>query len=78
MFGEDFRAKVKTRMEEVAALKKTLSQSFREEKRRVFMGATLKRTQEAVRVAEQMFIALDHPRNGDQLLPQATDQEGND
>ena len=42
------------------------------------MGATLERTQEAMGVADQMFTALDQPRNGDQPLPQATDQEGND
>ena len=42
------------------------------------MGATLERTQEAVGVADQMITASDHPRNGDQPLPQTTDQEGND
>ena len=71
--GEDFEAKVKTRMEEAAALKKTLSQSSKGKERQVFMEATLERTQEAAGVADQMFTALDHPRNGDQPLPQATD-----
>ena len=52
LFGEDFEAKVKARMEEVAALKKTLSQPSKGKRKQVFMGATLERRQEAMGVAD--------------------------
>ena len=37
-FGEDFGAKVKARMEEVAALRKTLAQSSKGKEKAVFHG----------------------------------------
>ena len=38
LFGEDFRAKVKTRIEEAVALKKTLSQSSKGKEKARFHG----------------------------------------
>ena len=43
LFGEDFGAKLKARMEE-AALKKTLAQSSKGKEKAVFMGATVERS----------------------------------
>ena len=76
LFGEDFGAKVKARMEEAVAFKKTLAQSSKGKEKAVFHGGTLERIQEAVGVADKTFTALDHPRSGNQ--PQGADLEEND
>ena len=66
LFREDFGAKVKARMEEAAALKKTLAQSSKGKEKVVFHGGYPQRTQAAVGVADKMSTALDHPRSGNQ------------
>ena len=76
LLGEDFGAKVKGRMEEAVAPKKTLAQSSKGKRRQVFMGATLERAQAAMGVADKMSTALNQLRSGNQ--PQAAGLEEND
>ena len=76
LFGEDFGAKVKGRMEEAAALKKTLAQSSKGKEKAGFHGGYPRKNTGGCGVADKMSTALDQPRSGNQ--PQAAGLEEND
>ena len=76
LFGEDFGAKVKGRMEEAAALKKTLAQSSKGKEKAGFHGGYPRKSTGGRGGGRQMSTALDQPRSGNQ--PQAAGLEEND